>query len=228
MIEYQYSVNQKLIIMNGIFHNIECGMILLKRNTALGDLDAHHMMANPFLSAVIFELAIKSMWELSHSKVWGKAEIKDYGHHIDSVYPCLREDFRDFISNKYDAEVANFCNTLQEILNSDQSGEGYTEDERAFILSCPYFSLTGCLEENKKIIIHGKYEFQPEPKINVITGIIPNSSSDQDHVNCCRQPSPFLKEIVNYIQTQLHPPPDFETFVLREESKEVTHNAGAH
>ena len=214
VIEYQRSVNQKLHIMNGIFHNIECGMILDERDPAFRDLDGRHMMANPFLSAVIFELAIKSLWELSHSKVWGDAEIRGYGHHIDSVYPCLREVFREFISNEYDAEVAHFRSTLQEILNSDQR-KNYTEDEREFILSCPYFSLTECLEENKKIIRDGKYEFQPEPKINVITGIIPNDPSDHDTVNCCRQPSPFLKEIVNYIQTQLHPPPNFETFVLR-------------
>ena len=203
--KYQGSVNQKLIIMKGIFHNIECGVKMEEINPAFGELDGNHMLANPFLSAVIFELAIKSMWELSHSKVFGKTEIGQYGHCIDKVYPCLKEDFRDFISNKYNAEVAYFCNTLQDTLNSDQ-GKNYTEDQKEFILSCEYFSLEESLEENSKIIIHGKYEFQQENKINIITGIIPNSAPNNDLVDCCRQPSPFLTEIINYIQTQLYSP----------------------
>ncbi|MDE0019312.1 MAG: hypothetical protein OXU51_24235 [Candidatus Poribacteria bacterium] len=195
MIEYQYSVDQKLHIMKGIFHNMECGI-------KIGELDGSHMLANPFLSAVIFELAIKSMWELSHSKVFGRTEIDQYRHYIDRVYPCLREDFCEFIRNKYNAEVTYFRNTLQEILNSYQC-RNLPEGDRVSILSCSYFSLKECLKENSKIVTNGKYEFQQGRKINVITGIIPKSDLSNDPVDCYRQPSPFLKEIMNYIQTQL-------------------------
>lgn len=203
--EYQRSVNQKLLIMKGVFHNMECGIKMEVINPAFGELDGNHMLANPFLSAVIFELAIKGMWELSHSKVFGKAEIKQYRHSIHKVYPCLKGDFREFISNKYNAEVAYFRNTLQEILNSDQ-GKNHTEDQRVFILSCPYFSFEECLEENSKIITNGKYEFQEGNKINIITGIIPISALNNDLIDCYKQPSPFLTEIINYIQTQLPSP----------------------
>ena len=37
--KYQYSVNQKLLIMNGVFHNIECGMKMQRINPAIGELD---------------------------------------------------------------------------------------------------------------------------------------------------------------------------------------------
>ena len=203
--EYQRSVNQKLIIMRGIFHNIECGIEIEKINPAFGELDGNHMLANPFLSAVVFELAIKSMWELSHSKVFGKAEIKQYRHCIHKVYPDLKHDFCKFISNEYNVEVAYFRNALQEILNSDQ-GKNHTEDRREFILSCPYFPLKECLKENRDIVTDGKYEFQQGDKINIVTGIIPNSDPNNDLVDCYRQPSPFLKKIMEYIQTQLCSP----------------------
>ena len=203
--ECRRSVNQKLLIMKGIFHNMECGIEMEETNPAITELDGNHMLANQFLSAVIFELAIKSMWELSHSNVFGKTEINQYGHYIDRIHLCLRKDFCEFVRNKYNAEVAYFRNRLREILNSDQ-GKNHTKDERAFILSCPYFSLEECLEENPKIVTNGKYEFQQEQKINVITGIIPNSALDNNLVDCCRQPSSFLKGIMNYIQIQLHSP----------------------
>ena len=202
--EYRRSVNQKLIIMKGIFRNMECGIKMEEVNPAFGELDGNHMLVNPFLSAVIFELAIKSMWELSHSKVFGEAEIKQYGHYIHKVYPCLKGDFREFISKKYNAEVVYFRNTLQEILNSYQ-GENYTEDQRVSIPSCLYFSLEECLEENRDIVIDGKYKFQQGKRMNIITGVIPKSLNN-DSVDCHRQPSPFLTEIMNYIQTQLHSP----------------------
>ena len=219
--EYQRSVNQKLIIMKGIFHNMEGGKEIEKTNPAFSELEGNHMLANQFLSAVVFELAIKSMWELSHAKVFGDTEIQKYRHSIHKVYPCLKKDFREFISNTYKAEVVYCRNTLQEILNSDQ-GKNHTEDRRIFILSCQYFSLKECLEGNSHIIMHGKYEFQQENKINIITGIIPNSTCDNDLVDCsqpsscsapnndlvdcCRQPSPFLTKIIEYIQTQLYSP----------------------
>ena len=204
-IEYQYSVNQKLLIMKGVFHNMECGMKMQRINPSIGELDGSNMLANQFLSAMIFELAIKSIWELSHSKVFGRTEINEYRHYIHKVYPSLKGDFREFISNKYNAEVAYFHNELQEILNSYE-GEDLTEANKVFILSCPYFSLEECLKENSKIVTNGKYEFQKEGKINVITGIIPKPSLNNDQVDCYRQPSPFLKEIMNYIQIQLHAP----------------------
>ena len=203
--ECRRSVNQKLLIMKGVFHNMECGMKMEKINPAFGELDGCHMLANPFLSAVIFELAIKSMWELSHSNVFGKTEINQYGHYIDRIYPCLRKGFCEFVRNKYNAEVAYFRNILREILNSDQD-KNHTKDERAFILSCPYFSLEECLEENPKIVTDGKYEFQERNKINIVTGIIPYSAPNNEQVDCYRQASPFLTEIMNYIQTQLHSP----------------------
>lgn len=201
--KYKKSANQKLAIMNGIFHNMECGVEMDRINPAFVELDGNHMLANPFLSTVIFELAIKSMWELSHSKVFGKAEIKDYGHSIHRIYPCLKGDFQDFISNEYEVEVRYFGDTLQDTLNSDQ-GEHYTEDQKEFILSCSYFTLEQCLKDNSKIIKNGKYKFQHQNKISVITGIIPNSVLNNDIVICCRQPSPFLKKITDYIETELN------------------------
>ena len=197
MKKYQCSVDQKLIIMKGIFHNIECGIKMDR------DLEGNHMLVNSFLSAHIFELVIKSLWELSHSKVFGSTEIDQYGHNIDRVYPCLRGNFREFIEKKYTAEVTYFRNGLQEILNSDPN---LTEDYRESILSCPRFSLEECLEENSQIVIHGKYKFQQREKINVITGIIPKSDPSTDTVDCYRQPSPFLAEIMNYIKIQLCSP----------------------
>ena len=191
--------------MKGIFHNMECGMKMEEIDPAFGELDGNHMLVNSFLSAVIFELAIKSMWELSHSKVFGDDEISKYGHFIHKVYPCLKGDFHKFIRNEYEVEVAHFRNELQEILNSGQGGN-YTEDERTFILSCPYFSLKECLKENRDIVVHGKYKFQAGNKINVVTGILPCSAPNNEPVNCHRQPSPFLEKIMNYIQIQLHAP----------------------
>lgn len=192
-------MDQKLIIMKGIFHNIGCGIRMEEINPAIRELEGNHMLANPFLSAVIFELAIKSLWELSHSTVFGSTEIGQYRHNIDRVYPCLKKNFREFIENKYTAEVTYFRNELQEILNSDPN---LTEIDRESILSCPYFSLEECLEENSKIVTQGKYEFQQEEKINVIIGIIPKS----DPVDCYKQPSPFLAKIMNYIKIQLCSP----------------------
>ena len=197
MKNYQCSVDQKLIIMKGIFHNIECGIEMDK------DLDGNHMLANSFLSAHIFELAIKSLWELSHSKVFGRTEIGEYGHNIDRVCPCLRGNFREFIEKKYNAEVTYFRNGLQEILNSDQYR---TEAQKGAILSCPYFSLEECLKENSKIVKGGKYKFQQGDKINVITGIFPRIKPSTGSVECYRQPSPFLEEIMKYIKIQLSSP----------------------
>ena len=200
-IEYEHSMNQKLLIMKGVFHNMECGTEKMAvTNPAFGELDGCHMLANQFSSAWIFELGIKSMWELSHSKIFGKPEIKKYGHKIHKVYPCLREDFRDFISNKFNSEVTYFHNKLQ------GESKDLPEADKVFILSRPYFSLEECLKENSQIITDGKYEFQDEKKINVITGIIPKLDPKINEVYCYRQPSPFLKEIMNYIQTQLHAP----------------------
>ena len=197
--EYQNSVNQKLHIMNGIFHNMIWGMKAHEINPATGELVSKHMLANSFLSAMIFELAIKSMWELSHSKVFGKTEIGKYSHYIDKVYSDLKVDFCEFISNKYNAEVKYFHNALQEYLNSYQCKK-VTEAEKVSILSCPYFSLKECLKENQKIVTNGKYEFQKGDKINIVTGIIPNPSVKNDEVNCYRQPSPFLSEIMDHIR----------------------------
>ena len=202
--EYQRSVNQKLLIMKGVFHNMKCGMERI--NPLIVELDGSNMLANQFLSATIFELVIKSMRELSHSRIFGVTEINQYGHCIDRIYPCLSQDFCEFIQNKYNTEVAYFRDGLQEILNSDQGRKNHTEDERVFILLCPYLSLEECLRENRKIAIHGKYEFQEESKINVVTGIIPYPSSNNDSVDTYRQPSPFLIEIIEYIQIQLHAP----------------------
>ena len=172
-------------------------------NPAITELEGNHMLANPFLSAVIFELAIKSLWELSHSKGFGSDEIGQYGHNIDRVYPCLSGNFREFIENKYTAEVTYFRNELQGILNSDHF---LTEDHRVSIRSCPYFSLEECLKENSEIVTHGKYEFKQGRKINIITGIIPRLDPSTDTVNCYRQPSPFLAKIINYIKIQLCSP----------------------
>ena len=200
--EYQSSVNQKRHIMVGILHNMEWGMNARQINPTTGEFVGTHMLANPFLSAVIFELGIKSMWELFHSRVFGRTEINVYGHYIDKVYSDLGVDFHEFISDKYDAEVKYFGNALQEYLNSYQC-KNLTEDERTSILSCPYFSLEECLKENPQIVTNGKYEFQSGNKINIITGIIPNSALENGKVQCYRQPSPFLKEIIDHIQTQL-------------------------
>ena len=204
--EYESSVNHKLLIMKGVFHNMECGMKMLSINPAIGELDGSNMLANQFSSAWIFELAIKSMWELSHSKVFWKTEINEYGHCIHKVYPCLKKDFCDFISNQYNIEVACFRNGLQEIFNSDQGRKNHTENEWKSILSCSYLSLEECLKENYRIITDGKYEFQEGNKINVVTGIIPYSSPNNNQVDTYNQPSPFLKKIVNYIEIQLKSP----------------------
>ena len=199
MTEYQNSVNQKLHIMKGIFHNMIWGMKAHEINPVTGEIAGAHMLTNSFLCAMIFELAIKSMWELSHSKVFGKTEIDKYSHYIDKVYSDLKVDFREFISSKYNAEVKYFHNALQEYLNSYQCKK-LTETKKVSILSCPYFSLKECLKENQKIVTNGKYKFQKGDKINIVTGIIPNPSLKSDEVNCYRQPSPFLSEIMDHIR----------------------------
>ena len=200
--EYQNSVNQKCHIMNGLFHNMTWGMKAQEINPVTQEFVGTHMLANPFLSAIIFELAIKSMWELSHLRVFGRTEINQYGHYIDRIYSDLEVYFCEFILNKYDAEVTYFSNALQEYLNSYQC-KNLTEVEKASILSCPYFSFQKCLEENPKIVTSGKYEFERGNKINIITGIIPNPTLKNDQVQCYRQPSPFLIEIMDHIRTQL-------------------------
>ena len=200
--KYEISINQKMLIMKGVFHNIECGMKTLKPHTVFGEIEGYHMLANPFLSAVIFELAIKSMWELSHSKIFGRPEIKKYGHKIHKVYPCLNEGLRNVIQYKYELEIIHFRNRLHEILHSYQY-KHLTEDERDSILTCPFLSLEECLKENSKIIVKGKYEFQQPLKINVVTGIVPKPLTDNNEVECFRQPSPFLIGIIDYIENEL-------------------------
>ena len=208
MIEYQRSVNQKHLIMRGVFHNMECGVIIEKVNPTLkvGEIDGCHMLANPFLFAVVFELAIKSMWELSHSEVFAETQIHQYGHSIDRIYPYLSQNFRHFIEKEYNREVQFFRNELQAISNSEEGQRNHTKDQWESIFNCPYLTLEECLKQNLDIIIHGKYKFQEGSKINVVTGIIPYTLSDNDLVDTYGQPSSFLKRIIDYIGMQLHLP----------------------
>lgn len=161
--DFEIKIKEKLHIMKGIFHNMECGMKMEEINPAFGELDGNHMLVNPFLSAVIFELAVKSLWELSHSRIFDNPEITKYGHCIRKIYPCLNEGFCNIIRNKYELEVMHFHNELHEILHSYQYKD-LTKNEKVSILSCPYFSFEDCLKENAKIVKNGKYEFQQSSK----------------------------------------------------------------
>lgn len=202
MIQYLYSINQKLDIMKGVFHNIESGIKM-----GIRELDGNYMRANQFSSAWIFELSIKSLWELSHSKVFDTAEINQYGHCIHNIYPCLKKEFCDFISNQYKVEVTRTRNELQEVCQNLSSAD------KEFILSRPYFTLEEALSTNSDIIKNGKFKLLDEKKINIITGIMPKSDLKINEVSCCKQPSPFLERIVNYIDTQLNPQ-DWETGLM--------------
>ena len=120
-IKYEYSVSQKLDIMKGVFHNMECGMARIKEiNPTFNELEGYHMLANQFSSAWIFELAIKSLWELSHSKGFDTPEIKQYGHCIHNIYPCLKKEFCDFISNEYKVEVTKLVMNFKRFVKTSQ------------------------------------------------------------------------------------------------------------
>lgn len=201
MTECQESMNGKLFIMQGIFHNMACGTQINKANPTTQVLPASPMLANSFLSAHIFELGIKIMWELSYSQIFGETEINKYGHHINKIYPDLNPCFSDFISEKYRAEVKYFHNSLEEYLNSYQCAH-IPKSEKNSILSCKYYSLIENLIENSKIVTQGKYRFQVGDKVNIVTGIMPDIFKNGE-TGCFRQPSPFLIEIIEYIKTQL-------------------------
>ncbi len=196
MTEYQESMNGKLFIMEGIFHNMACGA---QMNKAV--LPAGPMLANSFLSAHIFELGIKIMWELSCSQIFGETEIKKYGHHINKIYPHLNPCFSDFISEKYETGIKYFHNSLEEYLNSYQCADK-PESEKNSILSCKYYLLTENLKENSRIVTQGKYRFQKVEKVNIVTGIMPDFLKNGEP-GVFRQPSPFLIEIIEHIKTQL-------------------------
>lgn len=170
MNQYQDSVKEKIRIMKGLLFNIGCGVELTNKIPSGVDFMDHAYFANPFLYSVIFELSIKSMWEISYKKVFDK---KKYGHRIVEVYPDLKKDFCDFISNQYHLEINRFREIINNHQNNYEKGESPTTD---------FLSIEECLAENNNLIVNGKYEFQLGDKINVVSGTIPNQASDNFHV----------------------------------------------
>ncbi len=188
MNQYQDSVNEKIRIMRGLLFNIECGIELTSKiPSGVGFID-HAFFANPFLYSVIFELSIKSMWEISYTKVFDK---KKYGHRIVEVYPDLKKEFCDFISNQYNLEVSRFRENINKHQNDYKKGESPTTD---------FLSIEECLAENNNLIVNGKYEFQLGNKINVVSGIIPNQTSDNFHTLNPRLPREAFSKIEVEIQ----------------------------
>lgn len=180
MYQYQESVNDKILMMKGLAHNLEYGMALL-RSKRVTDFYAPNMIVNPFLCALIFELSIKGMWELSHSKSFGdNGEIKKHGHNTKSIYDELNQEFRENILISYRKQV--------DITRKTIAASGVQQ---------PHFlSLDECLTENENIVKNAKYKFIHGSKINVVTCIIPGDVKSQTVQMSGKQPPFFIEDLI--------------------------------
>ena len=183
MYNYKESVNQKIIIMEGFVHNIEHG---ISKSRKMSDFYAPNFIVNPYICALIFELSIKSMWELSHSKSFGDSgEIRKYGHNIKDIYKDLNTDFQQNILRLYNEEVDNIKPMV--VAYGSQH--------------CCFLTLDECLTENKNIVMNAKYRFIPGSKINVVTCTIP---SNGELKMSGQQPPLFLKHLISIIKNELN------------------------
>lgn len=153
------------------------------------------LICNPFLFAHTLELIIKGIWELSHSKVFGKEEINEYKHDIHRIYPTLDENAKKFIRRAYNRRVKEH----QDMFRKSNLSVSISENSSRSLSSFPYYSFEECLKNNSKIVIHGKYEFQTERKVNIVTGVTPIPSIEEEGI-MFGEASPFLYDLIGYIE----------------------------
>ena len=217
---YLESAKHKLDLIRRFFKNIDSSVnasdteIIEKEAALLIQGEGHkivkipinyeysqHILSNAFLSTLILELSIKALWELSRKKIFNHRDWKD-GHDILKIYNDLSPNIQEFISSKYDAELKYFQTAFEEWLNSYKS-QNISREHKDYLLSAQYYSIEDCLEVNRTIVCDGKYAFQIEDKINVITGCIFVSEGDSESFYTERQPSPFLDELINFIRKKI-------------------------
>ena len=177
--EYQQSAVNKKHIAFSILHNVKTGkdkLIEYGSNPSNPNRETIPVLlkGNQFLYAHAFELLIKGIWELLYSKVFGRQEVHEYKHDIYRIYLTLDSGTKNWIQGKYDSIVEEYRNNF-----GDSSVVGPSNVGR-LMSSFPYYSFEECLKMNEKLVIHGKYEFQEEGKINIVTGIFPIVSDDVD------------------------------------------------
>lgn len=194
--EYQKSAVHKKSIAIGIINNTISGFRKLKDYVDNGgEMKIGFLICNPFLFAHTLELIIKGIWELSHSKVFGKEEISKYGHNIHKIYLTLDENAKKFIRRAYNRRVKEHRDMFRES-NLSVSVSGNSSRP---LSSFPYYSFEECLKNNSKIVIHGKYEFQTERKVNIVTAVTPIPSIEEEGI-MFGEVSPFLYDLIEYIE----------------------------
>ena len=201
--DYQKSAKEKKHMALGILHNIMSGTDKLREyyvsnpsNSSRDIILLGFSQCNQFLYAHVFELGIKSIWELSHSRVFGKKEIHKYKHNIYRIYRTLDMNAQKFMEEKYNLRVKEFYDVFKDS-DLHVTVDGY--DEMA-VSSFPYYSFEECLQVNRKIVTEGKYEFQKEKKVNIVTGISPIPNTNGDATMTSMEPSEFLYDIIKYIE----------------------------
>ncbi len=181
-----------LIVEDGKFKTVK---VLVNRDSS------KHILSNAFLNALILELSIKILWELSHKDVFNYKNWKN-AHDILDIYNNLLPDIQKFISSKYQAELKYFQASLEEWLNSYKS-QDLSKKDREHLESAQYYSIEDFLRVNRTIVCNGKYEFQIVDKINVITGCVFIPEDNETFMSTDRQPSPFLMEIIDFIEKKI-------------------------
>ena len=145
------------------------------------------------------QLGVKSIWELSHSRVFEKKEIHKYKHNIYRIYLTLDMNAKKFIEEKYNLRVKEFNDVFKDS-DLHVTIDGY---DKMAVSSFPYYSFEECLQVNCKIVTEGKYEFQKENKVNIVTGISPIPNTNSDAIMISMEPSEFLYDIIKYIENVL-------------------------
>ena len=205
--DFEYSAIDKKYIALGILHNIIGGIEKLEgyisnpSNPKIQIISAL-LQSNQFLYAYVFELCMKSIWELSHSKIFVKEEFDKYKHNIYKLYLTLDINTQTFIEELYNSRAKEF-NDLFKDIDLYVPVDGYN---KIAVSSFSCYSFKECLQLNRKIVTEGKYKFREENKINIVTGIshILNTThmlnTNSDTLTTCMEPSEFLYDIIRYIE----------------------------
>ena len=200
--DYQKSAIDKKHIALSILHNIMSGINKLNEyasnpsNPRREIILPGFLQCNQFLYAHVFELGIKSIWELSHSKVFGEKEVHKYKHNIYQIYLTLDMNAKNFMEEKYNLRVKEF-NDIFKHSELYVTVDGY---DKMAVSSFPYYSFEECLQVNRKIVTEGKYEFQKENKVNIVTGISPIPNTNGDGIMTSMEDPKFLHDIIEYIE----------------------------
>lgn len=205
--DFEYSAIDKKYIALGILHNIIGGIDKLEvyisnpSNPRIQMISAL-LQSNQFLYAHVFELCMKSIWELSHSKIFTKEEFDKYNHNIYKLYLTLDINTQTFIEQIYNSRAKEFNDLFK---NSDLYVLVDGSNKIA-LSSFSCYSFKECLQLNRKIVTEGKYKFREENKLNIVTGIshllntIHILNANSDALTISMEPSEFLYDIIKYIE----------------------------